>query len=191
MSNHFFTDEYYEQAKELHQRLPKYGANGHKWVHGLKAMIKRYGGDSILDYGCGKGTLKAAYDGICGSLPFYRYEPCIEPIVDERQPCDIVMCTHVLEHIEPHLLDDVIHDIARLTKKACFISVSYSYDSHKKLSDGRDSNLVVLKPEEWHNRLTSITDMKSIMVERRVFRTGVIDPIDVYFDVDFDVILEA
>jgi S-adenosylmethionine:diacylglycerol 3-amino-3-carboxypropyl transferase len=57
------------------------------------------------------------------------------------EPHDIVVCTDVLEHIEPDCLDDVLADIRRCTKKAALLVVA-TRPAMKTLSDGRNAHLI-------------------------------------------------
>jgi len=86
---------------------------------------------SLLDYGSGKGTLKKCFDEILErtqdefyeQLKIYEYEPAF-PDKLHKEPCDLVVALDVLEHIEPICLEDVLDDIAKLTKKCFFATIA-------------------------------------------------------------------
>lgn len=140
------SDDYMQQQKQLHQNKGKneYGIMGHIYADGIVQLAMVTGSQaSILDYGCGKQTLKNA-------MPQFRvdgYDPCIEGLDAEPEPHDLVVCTDVLEHIEPEYLDDVLDHIAELTRKAVFLSISTRL-AKKTLPDGRNAHLIV-QPYQW------------------------------------------
>ncbi len=73
---------------------------------------------SVLDYGCGKGTLAEAV-----SFEIREYDPAIAGKDENPLPADLVICTDALEHIEPEYLDAVLVHIASLTRMAAFFVV--------------------------------------------------------------------
>jgi hypothetical protein len=63
-----------------------------------------------------------------------------------------VVCTDVLEHIEPELLDFVLDDLRRVTRKVGFF-VIHTGASTKTLADGRNTHLIQQPREWWHLKL--------------------------------------
>jgi hypothetical protein len=137
------SDEYRKQNLELHARFSGYGAKGHKFADMVAQLASKLGVPGFLDYGCGKCTLAQ-------SLPQFRvisYDPCIPGLDRYPEPSDLVVCTDVLEHIEPQHLQDVIDDLARLTNKILFATVHMG-KARKDLPDGRNAHLLI-KPVWW------------------------------------------
>jgi hypothetical protein len=95
----------------------------------------------VLDYGCGKQTLKALLPYVVG------YDPCIPGLDDPPSPADLVVCTDVLEHIEPTCLAAVLDDLQRVTGSALFATIATG-PAKKFLADGRNAHLIQ-KPIEW------------------------------------------
>lgn len=187
----YMSEAYLKMAKELHDRMPEYGARGYGWLKALQALVREYDAETVLDYGCGKGTLGEAVKEDGMDIVWREYEPAIEQVKDERVPSDIVFCTHVLEHVEPHLILSVIQDLSRLTQKVCFICVSYSSDSGKTLADGRDSNLIVKSPTEWLEMLKNNFDMTDYrIIHKNKFRHGRIKEIKKLDKVNLEILLE-
>src|SRR5438046_383660 len=58
----------------------------------VRALIARDGFNTVLDYGCGQGRLKASL-GDCVT----EYDPCIDGKDADPKPADLVVCTDVLE----------------------------------------------------------------------------------------------
>lgn len=109
--------------------------------------------DSILDYGCGKCTLKKALDGLGLNLPAWtNYDPCIDELSADPDPADLVVCTDVLEHIEPDCLDDVFAHLHSKTIKATFLAIHIG-PAKKSLPDGRNAHLIQETPLWWLNKI--------------------------------------
>ena len=137
------TQEYKEQISELHRERPDWGTSGKKFAGTVRGLVGDLAPMNILDYGCGKQTLAQA-------LPEYRikgYDPGVPGCDSPPEPHDLVICTDVLEHIEPELLDDVLDDLQRVTSKYAFIQVAI-LGAIQHLPDGRNAHLII-KPTKW------------------------------------------
>lgn len=136
------SEDYRRLNSQLHDANPAYGTSGKLhagWVGEVSATLKSR---DVLDYGCGKRTLESAL-----GFNISNYDPCIEELAVAPRPADIVVCTEVLEHIEPDHLSAVLDDMARLTKRVVYISVSTG-PAMKVLADGRNAHLIQ-QPLEW------------------------------------------
>ena len=49
-------------------------------------------------------------------LTIHHYDPAIPEWAAPPVPCRFVACIDVLEHIEPHLLENVLDDLKRVTE---------------------------------------------------------------------------
>jgi hypothetical protein len=136
--------ESYRQANaELHARNERYGTSGPVHLKAVASLIRGYRAASVLDYGAGKGLL-AEY------LPWIRfqnYDPAVPEWAAEPTAADLVICTDVLEHIEPECLEEVLDHLQRLTLKAIFLEIAL-VPAFKHLADGRNAHLIV-EPMEW------------------------------------------
>lgn len=139
------SDQYREQNALLHEKCRKFGSNGWKGIKHAADLAIKYGGSTVLDYGSGKGTLKEKAPTIAPFLTVYQYEPAMG--IDERRPCDVVICRDVLEHIEPECLDDVLLDLRRLTLRAAHLLIA-TKASNDILPDGRNAHLII-QPRSW------------------------------------------
>jgi 2-polyprenyl-3-methyl-5-hydroxy-6-metoxy-1,4-benzoquinol methylase len=140
------SESYREQNRELHNN-PNYGTSSAKWVNEVRGIAQTYAAQSILDYGCGKGLLKQSLPNIA------EYDPAIEGKDEPPAPADLVVCTDVLEHIEPELLDAVLDDLKRLTKRVGFFTIA-TRPAKKVLSDGRNAHLIQESHKWWLPKLT-------------------------------------
>lgn len=136
------SDRYRQLNAELHKELGTYGSSGGGWVKAIKHIAGRYETEDVLDYGCGKGTLAAQMP-----YPIKEYDPAVEGKEALPEPADIVVCTDVLEHIEPECLAEVLDHIRDLTKIRAFITIAIR-KAKKKLPDGRNAHLII-KPADW------------------------------------------
>ena len=139
------SEDYRQQNRTLHETNPNYGTSGRKYVGIVREMSEGLQTADILDYGCGKGTLKEAL-----GFDIREYDPAIPGKDQAPQPADIVVCTDVLEHIEPECIDDLLSDLARLTKRVAFVTVAV-VPAKKHLPDGRNAH-ILLKPVDWWMR---------------------------------------
>lgn len=150
---------YLEQNKILHQYNPNYGISGSRYKDHVLSLSQRYDSTDILDYGCGKGTLSK-------SLPFpiNEYDPAIEGKDSAPKPADIVVCTDVLEHIEPDYLDNVLNDIVRCTRKVAYLVIATGPAS-KNLPDGRNTHLIQQKKPWWWKKLDPLFEIVDMYEE--------------------------
>lgn len=146
------TPEYVEEQKKLHQD-PSYGSGSHRHAYLVVGIAWMEQCDSILDYGCGKGTLGELIRSR-GGCDFFEYDPGITGKDMPPEPADLVACLDVMEHIEPEFLDAVIKDLARLAKKRLFVDISTKFTKSRWLSDGRNSHLIVEQDAWWAKKFT-------------------------------------
>lgn len=137
------TPEYAELNRQLHASRVDYGQMGNRHLDSVRGVAQVFQVKSILDYGCGKQTLLEAL-----RLSYARgYDPCVAGLDLEPAPADLVVCTDVLEHIEPECIDDVLDHLKALTKRVLFVAISLR-QAKKSLPDGRNTHLLV-KPAKW------------------------------------------
>src|SRR5881394_1730573 len=142
------TEDYRRLNAELHSR-GNYGVSGHKWASKVFDLAGQCEARTVLDYGCGRGTLGAAmrknYPDWAGD--FLEYDPAIPGKETKPTQADLVVCGDVLEHIEPDCLLAVLDDIRSIARKAVFLVVATRL-AVKTLADGRNAHLIV-EPVEW------------------------------------------
>jgi hypothetical protein len=140
------TEEYRKQNEQLHAD-PVYGVSAVAWVGRVRDLCAALKTTDVLDYGCGKRTLRKGlgWDIAC-------YDPCIPECSSRPEPHDVVACIDVLEHIEPDCLDAVLDDLRRVTKKAAFLLIA-NRPARKVLPDGRNAHLIQEGPDFWLPKL--------------------------------------
>lgn len=139
----FISKEYLKEQRRLHDAPKGYGGKGSKWAQVVIELAEKFKASSILDYGCGQGSLAKAVK----PLKMNEYDPAIsgKNILPIR--ADLVVCTDVLEHIEPDKLQSVKQHLLDLSAKALFLVVA-TRPASKMLSDGRNAHLTI-EPAEW------------------------------------------
>lgn len=148
--------EYIELQKQLHQERPDYGISGSKRIGVVTALVTKLKPKSILDYGCGKGTLAAGLP-----FPIWEYDPCIPGKDAPPRPAELVICTDVLEHVEPEYLSGTLLDLARATQKVCY-AVIHTGPAQKTMSDGRNAHLIQEGKDWWKEKLGEFFNIASI-----------------------------
>lgn len=161
--DNLISDDYREINMRMHAEK-NYGAGGSNWVDKVEQLRdaieqSRVGTDDegklikVLDYGCGQGTLGAAL----GNPEWFReYDPAI-PGKDEAPTTvsDLVVCTDVLEHIEPDKLDTVLKHINAMSRNLVFLSIS-TVPAEKHLPDGRNAHISLHDSKWWREKLESV-----------------------------------
>lgn len=150
--------EYRKLNEKLHEN-PEYGASSVRHVQQVLQIAQRLNTTDILDYGCGKSCLAR-------NLPFAikEYDPAIPKFNSEPEAADIVVCTDVLEHIEPEFLDNVLAAFEKNIKKVGFFTIS-TRPAKKILADGRNAHLIVQPAKWWIHKLYEHFDVISFTKE--------------------------
>lgn len=150
--------------RELHARPRGYGGKGKKWATAVQSLAWTHNCASILDYGCGEGSLvtyllavNRADQYACKDFPprctdYREYDPAMAGKDALPEPADLVVCTDVIEHVEPDRLDAVLAHLRELTKKVLFVVIA-TRPSNKTLSDGRNAHLILETADWWQARM--------------------------------------
>lgn len=154
-----WTPQYMEMQKQLHSDNELYGISGGNQAARVfmaaAQLSKKIGGCSVLDYGCGPGSLFKAMTKAFPDIPgvtLHEYDPGMEGKNEEPKPADLVYCGDVLEHIEPECTDAVIQHLSDLTKHM-LIAVIDLEPAKKILADGRNAHVCLQKPNWWLSKL--------------------------------------
>lgn len=147
------SDAYRQLNEELYERNQYYGTSGYKRADSVNDIARNFSAKTVLDYGCGRGTLKTELEKIA-DLPYeiVEYDPAVVGKKSKPLRADVVVCSDVLEHIEPECLYSVLDDINNIAKSAVFLVIS-TIPAMKTLSDGRNVHLIVETPGWWLPKL--------------------------------------
>lgn len=176
------SDAHLAEQIALHAAPDGYGDKGKRWAETVVWVAKRFGCGSILDYGCGEGSLRAWLPDKALYLGCREYDPAIPgkggpPDFKRPEFADLVVCTDVLEHVEPDKISNVLSHIGSLARKAIFLVVCLR-PSSKLLSDGvTNAHLLVRSPAWWEAQIEQqgweLLDVPDLPLEAKVSREWV------------------
>ena len=159
------TPGYRDLLRELHTQDANFGNGGSEenrdrvvaTVTELKTLTAA---QTVLDYGCGKGSLADDLD-----FPIWEYDPAVPGKDRDARPADLVVCTDVLEHIEPECLPGVLQDLKRVTQKVLYAEIRLT-KAKRVLPDGRNTHLVQESATWWRELLDKyVTVVRAFQVE--------------------------
>ena len=142
------SEQYRAMQKALHKQSG-YGQASVQMAPAVAEFIRRHRIEEMLDYGAGKGRLAQELEWLVPwPVRVHQYEPAMPEWSATPQPCGFVACIDVLEHIEPHLLENVLDDLKRVTAGAGLFTVATG-PAVKVLPDGRNAHLIQQPPSWW------------------------------------------
>ena len=168
------TPEYKEALQQVHASNPNWGNSTEKYGSGdITGILAKYSYiHTVLDYGCGKGVLKNYLAAQVPRVVVTEYDPGIPG--KDRLPegrFDLVITCDVLEHTEPHLVDDIIILLAKYTKVVMYNNIACSDARHNFSSGpykGQDLHLIQENPDQWRDRFVNVLkDPKMSLMEYR------------------------
>ncbi len=147
---------YADLNAQLHRSNLAYGVGGAKHAPVVQKLSASLSSTSVLDYGCGKGMLAKALP-----FPIWEYDPALPQKSESPRPADLVICTDVLEHIEPDHLGAVLADLRRVTRRLGYF-VIHTGPAGKTLPDGRNTHLIQRGEAWWRKNLAKYFTVASI-----------------------------
>lgn len=155
------TEEYRQQQAYLHANTT-YGVVGGEYAADVVRVMKQMQADALLDYG--SGSRLSLLHGLRGlgvaDIDYRPYDPAVPEYAADPEPCELVCCLDVLEHIEPELLDNVLDDLQRLTLSVGLFSI-HSRPAFKTLPDGRNAHLIQEGAAWWLPKLLERFELQS------------------------------
>lgn len=145
---------YAGHQRALHAMPQGYGGKGDKWARGVLDVIAEYQCSSVLDYGCGQGSLgHKLRQWVGAAVRVDEYDPAVPGKDSLPLFADLVVCTDVLEHVEPERLSAVLAHLKLLARKAVFVVIA-TRPSNKTLGDGRNAHLIIEQDDWWIATMT-------------------------------------
>ncbi len=144
----------YANLNQLKHDGEFWGGSGRKFAKEVIEFYNVIGALSLLDYGCGRGSLKHSLEDKQFRGMISEYDPAIRGKDALPSHADLVVCTDVLEHIEPEKIDKVLGHILSLANLGAFLVISLRSCDHK-LPDGRGCHLIVESAEWWMKKINS------------------------------------
>jgi hypothetical protein len=145
--------------EELHAN-PDYfrGFSLHDHIPDIMRLCRTSNVRSLLDYGCGKAEMYKEFRlrRLFGLEKLTLYDPGVpEYAAKPPEAHDIVVCVDVLEHVPEQFVDDVLSDLACLTKKVLYLCVA-TRPASKTFKDGTNVHLTVKPRSWWLNKVRSL-----------------------------------
>lgn len=141
------SDEYRELNRIEHLD-PNYGIAAASQGPLVQKIIRRARAKTLLDYGCGKQSLRKVIRGV----QYRAYDPAIPGLDEMPEPADVVYCGDVMEHVEPEYTDAVIEHVVGLAHKAAIFVICCEH-GRRILGDGKPAHRNVHPPEYWRKKL--------------------------------------
>jgi hypothetical protein len=145
------THAYRNQLSLLHANR-RWGADGRKHTDAVRELWVQYSPKTVLDYGCGENLLA---ESLGAEFRISGYDPGIPARSKMPKPCDLVVCTDVLEHVEPAKLDAVMDHLWRITGTVGYFVIS-TRPANAILPDGRNAHLSVHDADWWLDKFRAI-----------------------------------
>lgn len=155
--------EYRKQLEGEHEDR-YWGGTGRKHASEILEIAKKYKCFDVLDYGSSnhKDCLKRHFHrNYPGELLFYEYDPAVSSKSAMPDPAHMVVCTDVLEHVEPELLDNVLQHIDSCMLRCGFLVIS-NIPAFSILPDGRNAHLIQESKDWWQAKLGEFFDLKQL-----------------------------
>ena len=144
-----FTENYRLLNKQLHEQNANYGTTVKSKINIITDIIDNQHIHSVLDYGCGKGLLKQLLIEKYGDNKLFinEYDIAFEQKLS-RSPSDLIVCSDVMEHVEPEYTKSVLQDIELHTLRYALFVIS-TKQSDKTFPDGRNTHINIKGVKEW------------------------------------------
>ena len=162
--------DYKEALQELHEHS-EWGVTGAGYAG--ESIVKLLQDNpeirTILDYGCGEGTLKAYVEeqGIT-DREWTLYDPGMKAHAKKPEgQFDLVITTDVLEHVEVFMEKAVLQELKAYTKKYLYSDIA-CYLTRVKFESGpyigQDLHINLKAPDAWRESLKKLemTDVLSV-----------------------------
>ncbi|NJN00171.1 MAG: class I SAM-dependent methyltransferase [Aquincola sp.] len=145
------SDDYRDLITLKHDVRP-WGGTGKSWVPMLTELFAKIGPiETVLDYGCGRGTLKPALEAAVEGVKVTEYDPGVrDKNTIPFAAYDYVVCTDVLEHVEEDKIDNVLVHIETLAVDGVFFVIVFT-PCNSSLPDGRNTH-ILQRPRTWWDK---------------------------------------
>lgn len=154
-----------EDYRKLHEANAFGGMTLAKYADPVLSLLKFHGGNTVLDYGSGKGQSWERHLGLKKfreTLPVILYDPGVPELSEKpKEKFDAVLCFDVVEHVPEDELDELIHEIFGYAERVV-IATFCQRGSRKKLpSTGEDVHITQRPRLYWEERFHMANIAKS------------------------------
>lgn len=161
------SDDYRKLNAQLHLEAPEWGRQSMKYWRTVKELADLAHTKSMLDYGCGKQMLKAALEPF--GYEVLGYDPAFPALSALPEPARLVICTDVLEHVEPEFLDAVLEDLHRVTLDVALLIIA-TRESNRRMPDGSSPHRTVQDQAWWTDKIGQrFNTLQTLPIDEKVF----------------------
>ena len=149
--------DYYKEMLQEYHKDRSWGGTGRRHADEILELAKQFRCFDALDYGssdhedCLKRHFQRNYPG---QLLFYEYDPAIPHKSALPSPKDMLVCTDVLEHIEPDKLDNVLLHMKNCMRKCGFFVIS-TIPAKAVLPNGVNAHLIIEDKKWWRAKVSN------------------------------------
>lgn len=150
-----FSKSYIKELQSLHndKSRPRGFGGKIKDLGEFHSFMEKWKPASLLDYGCGKGTILSFLQDKYKNTRIAGYDPAIPMFsskVNSKYEC--IFSNDVLEHIEPIYLEEVLKHINFISTKFIWLRID-TIPARKTLSDGRNAHLILESKDWWETQI--------------------------------------
>lgn len=142
------SESYRYVLRSTHAMHKGWGGAGRSHAEVILKFAGAIGARTVLDYGCGRATLKPKLKEMGSTLQVFEFDPGIAGKDGLPEPADLLVSTDVLEHVEPDRVDRVLDHMKSLSILGAFHVIALS-KAKTILADGRNAHLSVQRQEWW------------------------------------------
>ena len=151
--------------KELHEQDLGYGASTAHHFDKIKKFISEQNPKSILDFGCGKGSLENLISKEFNGILIHGYDPAIDSKSKIELPeYEMLLSTDVLEHLYEDEIAPIFEEMISLNPKSMYHLICHRA-AYQILPDGTNAHKTIETPEWWFEKITSIVESRGYIVE--------------------------
>jgi hypothetical protein len=132
---------------------PEWGVGGPRHIKNFISHMASLPIATFLDYGCGKGLLKAALLKDDPELEVRQFDPGNPKLDALPEPACYVVALSCLENIEPDRVEGVLAHVDSLMWVGGYFHITTRPGHINDLPDGRNEHLSVHGPEWWRSAL--------------------------------------
>jgi hypothetical protein len=157
-NSNLISEEYKKIIQKEHENS-LWGVMAGSMIKSLEQFLIDNNATEVLDYGSGSSSFKNNLS--LKDITVYEYDPGIPGKDTLPLPRDCTICIDVLEHIEYTLIDNVLQDLARVTKVKGYFTIAM-YPASRILSDGRNAHLIIEEATWWLEKLCKYFNIISL-----------------------------
>lgn len=142
------SDAYRDVLVATREAAPHWGGSRR---HALRVapLLKAKKLETVLDYGSGAGGFADELGKFAPQFRVTNYDPSVPQLSTlPAGPFDAIVCTHVLEHVEPEHLAATLEEMRARARRLVYIELPHG-PAVRKLADGRNAHLIQQPPRWW------------------------------------------